>query len=153
MSKIGLKENCKNVKEEEDDTFKFNNTLIGPKNSDYLNNQFYTNFLNIFSKICIFNIFLQIITDLSIRSHYIIDEVTGLLVAHFCIMEFDFISDFMDVKIPLIKRRLIKEDFFRDEIDNNSQNLEKYFLDLNRKSSKDSKNSDSHVEVVSDIYF
>ncbi len=68
-------------------------------------------------------------------------------------MEFDFISDFMDVKIPLKKQRLINEDSFRYEIDNNSQNLEKYFLDQNRKISKDSKISDSHVEVVSDIYF
>jgi hypothetical protein len=58
--------------------------------------------------LCIFSyllIVLQFIIDLSIRSHYIIDEVSGLICAHFCILSTKEVSDFMDQRFPLCEQK------------------------------------------------
>jgi hypothetical protein len=105
---------------------------------DYTENKFL--FLDYLTKICYANIPFKILIDLSIRSHYIIDEITALVLAHYCILSSDEISNLFDEYIPL------DYDLFHDE--ENSTNM----IELNLLSETPG-NTDVEIHVVEDKYF
>jgi hypothetical protein len=95
--------------------------------------------LNILCIILYLLIVLQFIIDLSIRSHYIIDEVSGLISAHFCVLSSKETSDFIDNKFPLSE---LKYKF--DSKKSNSKEIPMIGDESPRRSS---------LEVVSETYF
>jgi hypothetical protein len=58
-------------------------------------------FYKIFSYILYVLVIVQFIIDLSIKSHYVIDEFTGLFTAHFCMISSEDLTRHLDIKYPL----------------------------------------------------
>lgn len=116
----------------------FANELRILKNEkDYIGKNFlYIEYLTI---ICYSNIPFKIIFDISIRSHYIIDEITAVVLAHYCILSSDEISYFLDKHFPLDSFILCEE---------NSKNM----IELNLLE-KSSDFNNLEIEVVEEKYF
>jgi len=58
-------------------------------------------YYKIFAFVLYLTIILQFIIDLSIRTHYIIDEIAGLLTAHFCMISSQDVTRYLDNLYPL----------------------------------------------------
>jgi hypothetical protein len=98
----------------------------------------------IFSLICYLNIFLQLILDISIRSHYIIDELSGLIISHLCIIS-DSLSNCLDYFIPLKEERKIFQEINAQELQTTNQEI--------KVPVRDSKTSKVNLEVITEEYF
>ena len=101
-----------------------------------------SNFMKYFVKICYANIPFKIFVDLSIRSHYIIDELTALILAHYCIISSDEITNFFDDNFPL-------DSYNINEEPENKKPVELKFIEKMNCQNKD----DLDLEVVDDKYF